>query len=38
MLPAVVVAWFIHDSDVAETRGLPPARPPTTRNLEQMSR
>ena len=38
MLPAVVVAWFIHDDDVAATRGLPPARPPTTRNLEQMSR
>ena len=37
MLPAVVVAWFIHDDDVGDDRGLPPARPPT-RNLEQMSR
>ncbi len=24
MLPAVVVSWFIHDEDVAETRGLSP--------------
>ena len=23
MLPAIVVSWFIHDDDVAETRGLP---------------
>ena len=27
MLPAVAVAWFVHDNDVAETRGLVPARP-----------
>ena len=26
MLPAVAVAWFVHDTDVAETRGLVPAR------------
>ena len=23
MVPAIVVSWFIHDDDVAETRGLP---------------
>ena len=28
MLPAAVVAWFIDDDDVAETRGLRPAAPP----------
>jgi hypothetical protein len=38
MLPAAVVAWFIDDDDVAETRGLRPPAPPPDRNLEQMSR
>jgi hypothetical protein len=27
MLPAAVVAWFVDDDDVAETRGLQPKQP-----------
>ena len=29
MVPAIVVSWFIHDDDVAETRGLVPMRAQT---------
>ena len=30
MLPAAFISWFIHDDDVAATRGLTPAGSPTT--------
>ncbi|MET0909996.1 MAG: hypothetical protein ABWZ99_11035, partial [Ilumatobacteraceae bacterium] len=35
MAPAAVVAWFLHDDDVAETRGL---APPAARALATTDR
>jgi EmrB/QacA subfamily drug resistance transporter len=29
MVPGAIISWFIHDDDVAATRGLTPAAPPT---------
>ena len=33
MAPAAIISWFIHDDDVAATRGLIPATPPHSNQL-----